>query len=135
MTLTLADIETRYGFEALDYLDRDAALPVITKAAPACQGDISFLPVTTTKAATPIPRTGVVVATGQGGHDHTLMPGGFFDPASRREGSVVIGTLTVPAGAEVVLTHPEHGGFVITEGTYRVGGQREYAGEWRSVAD
>lgn len=134
MSTTLADIESRYEFTALDFLDRDAALPVVTTAAPACQGDVSILPVTTKAATTPIPKTGHVVATGQGGHDHTLMPGGFFDPASRAD-SVVIGTLTVPVGSEVILTHPEHGGFVITAGTYRIGGQREYAGEWRRVAD
>lgn len=134
-TLTLGDIETRYGFEALDYLDRQAELPVVTMDAPTAQGDVIVIPDTRKAATTEIPRQGVVVATGQGGHHHTLTPGGFFDRAGDRFGSLVIGTLTVPAGGEVVLTHEEHGGLVIQEGTYRLGGQREFAGEWQRVAD
>ena len=96
---------------------------------------MSILPVTTAPATTPIPSGGVVVAAGREGHDHRLLPGGFFDFAPRRPGQLVIGTLTVPEGAEQYLAHDEHGYTGIAPGTYQVGGQREFAGEWRAVAD
>lgn len=69
------------------------------------------------------------------GHAHTLTGAGFFDAAPVSTGSLVVGTLTVPADTDVLLTHPEHGAFLIAPGTYRIGTQREFAGEWRAVAD
>lgn len=132
--VTLADVETWFGFSALDYLDREASIPVVTRAA--CQGDVSFLRVTTKAAVTPVPGRGVVVATGQGGHDHTVQGAGcFFDLAPVRDGSLVIGTFTVPAGGEGFVTHVEHGALAFAPGTYRVGSQREFAGEWQAVED
>lgn len=131
--VTLAEVETRFGFAALDYLDRDVEVPTVTTAG--CQGDVSILRVTTDPAVIPIPARGVVVRSGNGGHDHTLVPGGFFDPAPSRDGSLIIGTLTVPAGGEGYMTHPEHGAIFIAPGTYRIGSQREFAGEWQAVAD
>lgn len=133
-TLTLTEAQQISGTAFYDYLDAEATIPTVTTAA--CQGDVSILRVTTTEATTPIPQAGVVVAqSGQGGHAHTLTGPGMFDLAPERAGSLVVGTLTVPAEGEVLLTHPEHGAFLIAEGTYRIGGQREYAGEWRRVAD
>ena len=41
----------------------------------------------------------------------------------------------MPDGSTAVLAHPEHGFLEIAPGTYRVGRQREYAGEWAYVAD
>jgi hypothetical protein len=130
---TLAEIEARTGISVLEYLDRQASVPVITMDAPACQGDVSIFPVTTPPARTKIAKRGVVVSGArEGGHEHVLVGPGMFDFDSRWAS---IGTLTVPAGCEVILTHPEHGAFLITEGTYRIGQQREYAGYWRAVAD
>ena len=131
--ITLGELETLFDVSVLDYLDRDAEIPTVTTAA--CQGDISFLRVTTKAATTEIPHVGVVVATGRGGHDHRLLPGGFFDVAPVRTGSVVLGTLTVPAGGEVFALHDEHGGLRFGPGTYRVGRQREQADEIALVAD
>lgn len=132
MSMTLTEAQQLSGTEFYDYLDAEATIPVVTTAA--CQGDVSILRVTTPPATTVMPKTGVVVAqSGQGGHAHTLTGPGMFDRA--QAGSLVVGTLTVPADGEVLMTHPEHGAFLIAPGTYRIGTQREYAGEWRAVAD
>lgn len=133
-TLTLTEAQRISGTAFYDYLDAEAAIPTVTTAA--CQGDVSILRVTTKAATTPMPKTGVVVAqSGQGGHAHTLVGPGMFDRAPERSGSLAVGTLTVPTEGEVLLTHPEHGAFLVAPGTYRIGTQREFAGEWRAVAD
>lgn len=131
---TLAELIDTTGVDVLDYLDRQAAVPVLRE--PQIQGDISILPMAGGIAATtPIPEAGVVVATGRGGHDHRLLPGGFFDLAPASAGSLTIGTLTVPADAEVFMAHDEHGYMGFAPGTYRIGRQREQADEIREVAD
>lgn len=130
---TLAELITAHGVQVDEHLDRQASIPVLRD--PQIQGDISILPVTTGKAVTPIPPEGVVVATGREGHEHRLLPGGFFDFAPAREGSLTIGTLTVPGGVEQYLAHDQHGYMGIAPGTYQIGGQREWAGEWQRVAD
>lgn len=127
----LAELITTHGRDVFDWLDRDVDIPVLS--GPQAQGDVSILPVTTTQATTPIPKQGVVVATGQGGHDHVLLPGGFFDRASSDD--LTVGTLTVPDGVDQYLAHDEHGYTGIAPGTYRIGSQREWAGTWRAVAD
>jgi len=131
---TLADLIVEHGADVLDYLDRQVAVPVLT--APQCQGDVSILPVTTKPARTPIPGAGVAVVRGEnGGNTHSLHGAGFFDPAAADGDSLVLGTLTVPADAEVFMAHPEHGYAGFGPGTYRIGRQREFAGDWRMVAD
>lgn len=127
----LAELIETHGRDVFDWLDRDIDIPVLD--GPQAQGDVFILPVTTKPATTPIPARGVIVATGQGGHDHVLLAGGFFDRTAR--GGLVVGTLTVPAGAEQYLAHDEHGYTGIAPGTYTVNTQREYAGQWRQVAD
>lgn len=127
---TIAELETQFQTEVLDYLDRDAAVPVVSRAG--IQGDVSILRVTTKGAVTAIPASGVVVASGREGHSHTLFGGGYFD---RHESGVVVGTLTVPADTEVFLLHAEHGGLQFAPGTYRIGRQREQADEIALVAD
>lgn len=130
---TLADVETTFGITHYDYLDRQVEIPTVTTAA--CQGDVSFLRVTTKPATTAIPKAGVVVMQSeQGGHTHTLHGAGMFERAMPNN-NLLIGHLTVPDGADVIVSHPEHGSLLFAPGTYRVGSQREYAGEWRAVAD
>lgn len=131
--ITLGELESKFQVSVLDYLDRDAEIPTVTTAA--CQGDISFLRVTTKAATTEIPKVGVVIATGRGGHDHRLLPGGLFDFAPTQTGSIVIGTLTVPENSEVFALHDEHGGLRFAPGTWRVGRQREQADDIRRVED
>lgn len=130
---TVKELIERTGKEVFDYLDHHAEVPVVTTAA--CQGDVLILRITTKAATTQIPKAGYLVASGQGGHDHTLHGPGMFDRAPQRDGSLIVGTLTVPAGETVFMSHPEHGGMEIAPGTYQIGTQREYAGEWRRVAD
>jgi hypothetical protein len=135
---TLAEIERTTGVAVFDYLARDADVPVVTTAA--CQGDVSLLRVTTRAATTPLPQAGYPVVRGEaGGNTHSLHaePGAgvCFDPNTGNSDELVLGHLTVPEGARAVLAHPEHGFLEIDPGTYRVGRQREWAGEWRMVAD
>jgi hypothetical protein len=132
--ITLAHLENRFGVQVLDYLDRQVAVPVIVKSG--MQGDVSSLRVTTKPATTPLPAAGAVVVRGEnGGNTHSLHGVGFWDVAPQTSGTLKLGTLTVPEGEEVFLLHPEHGGLQYSPGTYELGGQREYAGEWRQVAD
>lgn len=134
---TVGQIEKHTGVEVFDYLARDAEVPTVTSAG--CQGDVSILRVTTKPATTPAPKAGVAVVRGEnGGNTHSLHGDGpiLWDPATdRADDSLVLGTLTVPDGSQVVLAHPEHGFLAIAPGTYRIGRQREWAGEWRMVAD
>ena len=133
-TMTLAKARELSGTEFYNYLDQQAEVPVVTRAA--CQGDVSLLRVTKVAATTPIPNVGVVVAqSGQGGHAHTITGAAMFDRADQRNGSLVVGRLTVPEGVDVLISHAEHGALLIAPGTYEVGTQREFAGMWRAVAD
>lgn len=140
MTMLLAEAIATAGTDVLEHLDRQVEIPVIRHegGAPGFQGDVSVLPVTTAPASTPLPKTLPVVRGENGGNTHALHPSGpgvCFDFAPERAGSLAIGTLTVPDGAQALLSHPEHGYLAIDPGTYRIGRQREYAGEWRAVAD
>jgi hypothetical protein len=102
------------------------------------QGDVSILRVTKAAATKPVATAGVAVVRGEnGGNTHSLHGDGpvFWDVAPDRDGELLLGRLTVPVGSQAVLGHPEHGFLAITPGTYEIGRQREYAGEWRMVAD
>ncbi len=131
--IKLGELLDQHEATVLDYLDREAEIPTVTSAA--CQGDVSFLRVDTAPAAKPIPQAGVVVATGQGGHDHRILPAGFLDLANGDADELTIGTLTVPEGSQAFVLHDEHGGLAFAPGTYRIGRQREQADEIRNVAD
>lgn len=140
MITNLSELERMTNVRALDHLDRDAALPVVTTAA--CQGDVSILRVTTRLATTVLPQAGFPVVRGEaGGNTHSLhaAPGSSvcFDPnaGSGDFDDLVLGVLTVPEGEQAFLLHPEHGGVAIAAGTYRIGRQREFQGKWRMVAD
>lgn len=130
---TLEDLINTTGVDVLDYLDRQATVPVLRD--PQIQGDVSILPVEDRAASTPIPEKGVVVATGRGGHDHRLLPGGFFDRSRLADDSLEIGVLTVPEGGEVFMAHDEHGYMGFAPGSYVIGRQREQADVIREVED
>jgi len=135
MTATLNQLINRYSIdtETLEYMDREISIPVLDQ--PQIQGDVSILPVTTKAATTPIPLAGIAVVRGEnGGNTHSLHGEGFFDFAPSPTGTE-IGTLTVEPGKEVHMHHPQHGFMGFAGGTYRIGSQREWAGEWRQVAD
>lgn len=130
---TVEELINTTGVDVLDYLDRQAAVPVLS--APQVQGDVSIRPVEGRMATTPIPEKGVVVATGRGGHDHRLLAGGCFDRSPLRDGSLEIGVLTVPEGGEVFMAHDEHGFMGFAPGSYVIGRQREQADVIREVED
>jgi hypothetical protein len=132
-TMTLAQAIEATGKDVYEWLDRAAQIPAVATAG--CQGDVSILRVTTAPATTPIPRAGVIVVEGETGHTHSVHGPGMFDRSSGGSDGLTVGTLTVPDGADVLMSHQEHGALLIAPGTYRVGRQREFAGEWRQVAD
>lgn len=136
-TTTVQDARNLTGVAVLDHHEADLRIPVITTSA--CQGDVSLLlDVTTAPATTPMPARVDVVRGEAGGNTHSLHPSGtcYWDAAAASSPTeLTLGTLTVPVGSTAVLAHPEHGYMEIAAGTYRVGRQREYAGEWAYVAD
>jgi hypothetical protein len=133
---TLATVEARYGVSHLDHLDKQAGIPVVSRVA--FQGDVAILRRDTAVPATdPIPSAGFPVVRGEsGGNTHAVYGNGFYSPAGRRDVSaLLLGVLTVPVGEQVLLSHPEHGGFLIEPGTYELRRQREQADAIRIVAD
>jgi hypothetical protein len=136
-TMTLAEMITLTGKDVLDYLDRDVAVPTVTAAA--CQGDVGvFRDDALPPSTAPMPAAVVVVRSEASSNTHSLHPDGacFWEPnPSSSVTDLTLGVLTVPSGSRAFLSHPEHGGLVILPGTYRVGRQREFAGEWAFVAD
>ena len=134
---TLAHAITHTGVDVLDYLDRDANIPTVTSVA--CQGDVSIVRDDDTAPATAWMPPSVAVVRGEsGGNTHSLHPVGPCAWAPSKSSSptdLTLGTLTVLDGSQALMLHPEHGALLIDPGTYRIGRQREYAGEWAYVAD
>jgi hypothetical protein len=133
---TLAEAEEQYGVTHLEHLDRDAAIPTVQRLA--FQGDVAIIrrDGRTPAATTPVPATGYPVVRGEnGGNTHALFGPVHFDPARATANDLSLGTLTVPDGAQALLSHPEHGGLLVDPGTYEVRRQREQADEIRVVAD
>jgi hypothetical protein len=136
---TIADAETAFGLTHLEHLDRGADIPVITRSA--CQGDVSVrrvMPVA--PAGAPVLPAGAAVLRGDHAHVIFAVPGEGKDPAAYApagpgDGLLALGVLTVPEGSQALLDHPEHGDLLIAPGTYVIGRQREFAGQWRAVAD
>jgi hypothetical protein len=125
---TLADAEKAYGTTHYDYLDKAAELPVISRLA--AQGDVLIKRSdAVTAAAKPVPAAGFpVISSGQGGHTHALFGPVFYAPstsAGTDPSDLAFGVLTVPAGAQALLSHQEHGGLLIEPGTYELKRQRE----------
>ena len=134
-TMTIANAESDYALDLLDHLDRDAQVPTITQIAP--QGDVLIRRVEDIPpATTPIPATGAVVVRGEnGGNTHGLYGTGFYDARTPSPTDLVVGILTVPDDATCLLSHPEHGPFLVAPGTYEARRQREQADELRLVQD
>ena len=131
---TLIDMETRYGVSHLDHLDKQAAIPVVTRLA--FQGDVAVVRREAQESTVAIPASGYPVVQGEnGGNTHALFGTGFFTPRQADVDNLVLGILTVPAVEQVLLSHPEHGGLLIDPGTYELRRQREQADIVRMVAD
>lgn len=139
---TLGTILDRAGIDTLGVLDAQIDVPVLAGLAQR-QGDLLILPrPNKTAATTPIPQTGatVVRAETSTGNTHTLHswdgPVSYFDVRDSGPAGLVLGVLTVPDGATAYLCHSEeHGANAFGPGTYEIRRQREFAGEWRAVAD
>lgn len=133
--LNLKTAEERYGVTHLDHLDKQADIPIISGTA--AQGDVLIRRNDRLRPArAAIPNTGFPVVRGEnGGNTHAVYGVGFYDPATRRDSDLGLGVLTVPTGEQVLLSHPEHGAFLIDPGTYEMRRQREQADEIRLVQD
>lgn len=134
-SITLGTVEAQYNIAHLEHLDRDAAVPVVSRVA--FQGDVALIRTNSLTASTvAIPVSGYPVVRGEnGGNTHALYGRGFFTPARASATSLALGVLTVPDGEQVLLSHPEHGGLLIQPGTYEFRRQREQADELRLIAD
>lgn len=101
------------------------------------QGDVMVLKVTTSHAGKPLGKGVVVVrAETNSANTHTLNGDGLWEANPNAATDLVQGWLTVPESGEAFLTHTEeHNTLGIGPGTYEIRRQREYAGEWRRVAD
>lgn len=136
-THTNASVLTSHGhrFDAIEYPDLEIAVVTGSQR----QGDVLILKVTTRHKGQPIGKGITVVrAETNTSNTHTLVGDGLWEPNARanREDELVQGWLTVPSSGEAFLIHTEeHSALGIGEGTYEIRRQREYAGEWRRVAD
>ena len=134
---TLADAELAYGTTHYDYLDKTLDIPVVERIA--AQGDVLIRRAYVGAATTPVPAAGYPVVEAQaGGHTHALFGPVFYTPSTSAgvdPSDLVLGTLTVPAGAQALLSHPEHGALLIEPGTYELRRQREQADVQRFVED
>jgi len=100
------------------------------------QGDVLLLRVTTKHEGAPLGAGVRVVASENSLNTHTLHGDGLWEWNPRAGVELVQGWLTVPADGETFLIHTEeHSAIGVGEGTFEVRRQREYAGEWRRVAD
>ena len=136
----LGAILDRAGIGTLGVLDTEIEVPILTGAQR--QGDVLVLPRPNKPAATtPIPTAGVqVVRAEASANTHSLQSWDgqcFFDAdPTGGDSGLTLGVLTVPAGASAYLLHTEeHGANGIGPGTYELRRQREFAGEWRQIAD
>lgn len=137
----LGQILDHAGVAALGVLDTQIEVPVLTGGQR--QGDLLILPrPNKTAATTSIPQAGVTVVRGEtsSGNTHSLHSldgvASYYDVRDPGPAGLVLGVLTVPDGATAYLVHTEeHGANAFGPGTYEIRRQREFAGEWRQVAD
>lgn len=145
MTLgqTLGQILDRAGIGTLGVLDTEIDVPILAGVVQR-QGDVLIVPrPNKARATTPIPATGIQVVRAETStaNTHSLLSwdGQCFFDIDRTGGGdtgLVLGVLTVPAGAAAYLVHTEeHGANGVGPGTYELRRQREFAGEWQRVAD
>lgn len=126
MPTTLAQVVELTGKAVLDYLDLDAAVPVVDTIA--AQGDVLVIVANRAPATTPMPKCVVAVQSEASSNTHTLHPDGsaFWDAHTvTSDEDMLLGVMTIPDGSRVFVSHQEHGGLEITSGTYEVRRQAE----------
>lgn len=132
MSITLADVESRFSITHLDFLDKQASIPTVSTLG--FQGDVAVIRVDRHAARVRIPGDGVSVVRGEnGGNTHLLIGDGAFDTSDGT--GLTLGWVTAPAGGTTLLSHPEHGGLMLAPGTFELRRQREQADEIRMVID
>lgn len=132
-TTTHHTILAEHGVDIPAHLTAQAEVPILTGLQR--QGDLLVVPARPGKPqGEPIPADGVAVVRGEaGGNTHLLVGSGIWHPTPTA--GLILGTLTVPRGAQAYLLHPEHGATGVGGGCYTVRRQREMADEIRMVAD
>lgn len=134
---TNQSVLTRHGVN-IDSLELPE-LEIAVLSASQRQGDVLLLKVTTAHKGEPIGRGVTVVrAETNSANTHSLHGEGLWEsnPKADVDGQLIQGWLTVAPGQEAFLIHTEeHSALGIGAGTYEVRRQREFAGEWRRVAD
>jgi uncharacterized RmlC-like cupin family protein len=137
----LKDVLDRAEISLDGVLDAQIDVPILTAAQR--QGDVVWVPRPNKAAATtPVPQSGVIIVRAETNsqNTHSILPWDgevYFDADERGgESGLVLGVLTVPEGASAFVAHSEeHGANGVGTGTYEFRRQREFAGEWRRVAD
>jgi len=145
---TFATLVDQFDTRTQFHTDFAADLDIPVLDGPQCQGDVSVCPANLLpngarlgRDSVPVTVTAAGVEVIRGGamnNAHTLRSidaGVTWTPADVREDSVILGLLTVPAGAQCFLEHPEHGFNGIGAGTFVIGRQREQADVIRMVQD
>lgn len=136
MSHTNTTVLTRYGVGDLSVEFPELEVPVISGNQR--QGDVLVLQITRSYdgGQTVGPGVTVVRAETNTANTHSLHGDGTWLPNPDAATDLVQGWVTVPAGGEAFLIHTEeHNALGIGPGTYEIRRQREFAGEWRRVAD
>ena len=137
MTHTNTTVLERHGYKTSNIEFPELEIPVLS--ANQRQGDVLLLKITRDRdGGQPLGKGVEVVRSEQGSNTHTLHGDGTWLANERAVDAEVLvqGWLTVPEGGEAFLIHTEeHSAIGVGPGTYEVRRQREFAGEWRRVAD
>lgn len=143
-TRTHAEVLTAHGLDASGLGMPDMTIPTAGAATP--QGDVMVLrrdraPQSDGRPIMPGVPVVVVEAETASRNRHELhadfgSSSVMWAPATRGDSDLTLGWVTVPDGQGALLLHTdEHGALALTPGVYEIRRQREFAGEWRRVAD
>lgn len=134
--LTNTDVLARHGYTTDRLEHPDLHIPVLTGIQR--QGDVLILPSSPprTSGGRPLGAGVEVVRAEAGGNTHTLHGDGRWLLNAEAADGLTQGWLAVPDGGTAWLIHTEeHSALGIGPGVYEIRRQREFAGEWRQVAD
>ena len=134
MLKTNTEVLTRHGYSDLSLEYPELEIPLLT--GPQRQGDLLIIPAPARSGGKPLGRGVEVVRSEAGSNTHCLHGDGEWLESGSAATALVQGWLLVPEGGECYLIHSEeHNAIGIAPGSYEIRRQREYAGEWRRVAD
>ena len=134
MLKTNTEVLTRHGYSDLSLEYPELEIPLLT--GPQRQGDLLIIPAPAHTGGKPLDRGVEVVRSEAGSNTHCLHGDGQWLESTSAATALVQGWLLVPEGGECYLIHSEeHNAIGIAPGSYEIRRQREYAGEWRRVAD